>query len=132
MTCTATAIINNLIKALLTNTVSFIDIFISYLWLLQYLAADFFLNIFHMGQVQKYKTKRRPVWWYKRNIKSMKTFWNSICNLIPKILWQAIFYNVFIVGIWDALLRKWKRIVILEERSQVSCYAQHWLLVPKV
>lgn len=132
MTCTATAIINNLIKALLTNTVSFIDIFISYLWFLQYLAVDFFLNIFHMGQVQKHKTKRRPVWWYKRNIKSMKTFWNSICNLIPKILWQAIFYNVFIVGIWDALLRKWKRIVILEERSQVSCYAQHWLLVPKV
>ena len=132
MTCTATTIINNLIKALLTNTVSFIDIFISYLWFLQYLAVDFFLNIFNMGQVQKHKTKRRPVWWSKRNIKSMKTFWNSICNLIPKILWQAIFFNVFKGGIWDALLRKWKRIVILKERSQGSCYAQHWLLVPKV
>ena len=55
MTCTATAIINNLIKALLTNTVTFIDIFISYLWFLQYLAVDFFLNIFHMGQVQNIK-----------------------------------------------------------------------------
>ena len=95
-------------------------------------SSRLFSQYFSYGSSTKHKTKRRPVWWYKRNIKSMKTFWNSICNLIPKILWLAIFYNVFIVGIWDALLRKWKRIVILEERSQVSCYAQHWLLVPKV
>ena len=55
MTCTATTIINNLIKALLTNTVSFIDIFVSYLWFLQYLAVKNFLNIFHMGQVKNTK-----------------------------------------------------------------------------
>ena len=61
-----------------------------------------------------------------------KHFETVFCNLIPLILWQAIFYSVFIVSIWDVLLRKWKRIVILEKRSQVSCYAQHWLLVPKV
>ena len=132
MTCTATAIINNPIKALLTNTVSFIDTFISYLWFLQSLAAGFFLIIFIWV---KYKNLKQnfdlcvDIKWVQNQWKHFETVF---CNLIPLILWQAIFYSVFIVSIWNVLLRKWKRIVILEKRSQVSCYAQHWLLVPKV
>ena len=132
MTCTATAIINNPIKALLTNTVSFIDTFISYLWFLQSLVAGFFSIIFIWV---KYKNLKQnfdlcvDIKWVQNQWKHFETVF---CNLIPLILWQAIFYSVFIVSIWNVLLRKWKRIVILEKRSQVSCYAQHWLLVPKV
>ena len=132
MTCTATVIINNPIKALLTNTVSFIDTFISYLWFLQSLAAGFFSIIFIWV---KYKNLKQnfdlcvDIKWVQNQWKHFETVF---CNLIPLILWQAIFYSVFIVSIWNVLLRKWKRIVILEKRSQVSRYVQHWLLVPKV
>ena len=132
MTCTATDIINNLIKASLTNTVSFNDIFISNLWFLQCLAAECFSIRFIWVKYKNLKQNFDLCVDIKCVQNQWKHFETVFCNLIPLILWQAIFYSVFIVSIWDVLLRKWKRIVILEERSQVSCYAQHWLLVPKV